>query len=123
MNNVEQNKKIAVQFLENIVNRKIDDAFKYVDMDGKHHSPLYPASFPALKKGMEENDGNIPEKRLTVYQVIAENDMVSVYVHLALQPYEMAVVYIFKFKDGKITELWDCGMPIPEDIPNKDGVF
>ncbi|MBW7955425.1 nuclear transport factor 2 family protein [Patescibacteria group bacterium] len=123
MNNVENNKKIAVQFLEHIVNRKIDEAYQLVNMDGKHHSPFYPAGFSALQKGMKENDGNIPEKKLTVHQVIAEDNMVSVFVHLALKPYEMAVVYIFKFKDGKIDELWDCGMSIPEEIKNKDGIF
>lgn len=114
---------MAVQFLQLIVDRKIDEAFQLVDMDGKHHTPFYPAGFAALHNGMKANDTHIPEKKLTVHQVIAENDLVSVFVHLALKPYEMAVVYIFKFKNNKIVEMWDCGMPIPEDIKNTDGVF
>lgn len=123
MNELEHNKKNAVKFLQLIADRKIEEAYQLVDMSGKHHSPYYPAGFAALRNGMIENDKNIPEKKLTVHQVIAENDMVSVFVQLALQDYQVAVVYIFKFTNGKIIELWDCGMPIPEDIKNDDGIF
>ena len=35
----------------------------------------------------------------------------------------MAVVHIFRFEGGRIAELWDLGMPIPEDSVNENGMF
>ncbi|MBD0328118.1 MAG: nuclear transport factor 2 family protein [Pyrinomonadaceae bacterium] len=124
METTQNNTKAAVKFLELIAARKIDEAFEtYVDMSGTHHNPFYPAGFPSLQRGMKENDAQIPEKKLIVKNVLGDGDMVAVHFHLILKPYEMAVVHLFRFKENKIVELWDCGMAIPDDSPNKDGVF
>ena len=124
MESIQNNKQAAVHFLELIIARKIDEAFNtYVNRNGVHHNPYYPAGFPALQKGMKDNDAQIPHKQMIVKNVIGEGDLVAVHFHLILQPYEMAVVHLFRFEDQKIVELWDLGMPIPADNPNKDGVF
>lgn len=36
---------------------------------------------------------------------------------------EIAVVHLFKFKDGKVVELWDLGQVIAPDSPNENGAF
>jgi len=32
-------------------------------------------------------------------------------------------VHIFRFKGGRIAELWDIGVQEPEDSPNQHGLF
>lgn len=125
-NAVDDRKQAAVQFLELVIAGKIDDAYrKYVDADGKHHNPFSPAVFPALQEAMKENHVQFPNKRLTVRNVIGEEDLVAVHSHIVLRPGEMgkAVVHLFRFHGDKIVEIWDCGQPVPADSPNEDGMF
>jgi hypothetical protein len=35
----------------------------------------------------------------------------------------MSVVHMFRIRNGKIAEMWDCGQQIPKDSPNTDGAF
>ena len=120
------NKDAAVQFLQLIVARKIDEAYqKYVDMSGKHHNAHFPAGFSALKHAMIEAHTQHPNTQLTIKHVLGDGDMVAVHSHAVMQPETpgVAVVHLFRFQDGKITEMWDCGQAIPEELPNADGIF
>jgi predicted SnoaL-like aldol condensation-catalyzing enzyme len=119
-------KQAAVQFLQLVVAGRIDDAYRhYIDLQGKHHNPFFPAGFPALKKAMSENHGQFPNKRLSVRNVLGDGDLVAVHSHLVLGPgeAEMTVVHLFRFQGERIVEMWDCGQPVPADSPNVDGVF
>lgn len=125
-NNTQAFKKAAVHFLQLVVTGRIEEAYKkYVDMNGKHHNPFFPAGFPALQKAMAENHVQFPNKELNVKNVIGEDDLVAVHSHIEFSPSEkgVAAVHIFRFHGDKIVEMWDCGQPIPADSPNKDGVF
>ncbi len=119
-------KQTAVDFLQMVVAGDIEKAYeKYVDMNGKHHNPFTPAGFPALKKGMMENDAKFPHKAFTVKHVVGEGDWVTVHSHLVLKAgeLELTTVHLLKFGNGKIVELWDVAAPIPAECPNKDGLF
>jgi predicted SnoaL-like aldol condensation-catalyzing enzyme len=125
-NSMQERKQAAVEFLQLVVAGRIDEAYqKHVDMQGKHHNPFFPAGFPALKKGMMENHVQFPNKQLVVKNVLGDGDLVAVHSHIVPPQGEkgMAVVYLFRFQDGKIVEMWDCGQPLPTDSPNKDGAF
>jgi predicted SnoaL-like aldol condensation-catalyzing enzyme len=125
-NNTRALKQAAVQFLQLVVVGRIDEAYeKHVDPQGKHHNPYFPQGFPALKKAMIENHVQFPNKQLIVKNVLGDGDMVAVHSHIVLRPGEtgIAVVHLFRFRFGRITELWDCGQPVPSDSPNKDGAF
>jgi predicted SnoaL-like aldol condensation-catalyzing enzyme len=122
----DDHKHTALEFLELVVAGNIDEAYeKYVDMQGKHHNPFFAAGFPALKKAMIENHTQMPEKRITVQNALAEGDRVAVHSELILTPGgdRMAVVHIFRFGNNKIVEMWDCGQQVPADSPNTDGAF
>ncbi len=124
--NIQARKQTAVQFLQLVEAGDIDRAYqKYVDMHGKHHNPLFPAGFPALKQAMIENHAQFPNKQLTVKNVLGDGDLVVVHSHIVPSPGEksVAAVHIFRFQGDKIVELWDCGQPVPIDSPNKDGMF
>ncbi len=120
------NKKSAVKFLELVVAGKIDQAYeKYVDMKGKHHNAYFPAGFAALQKAMKENDAQFPKKRLLIKNVLGDGGMVAVHSHFTMVPgkTQFVVVHLFRFKRGKIIEMWDCCQEIPTDTPNKDELF
>mgnify|MGYP001559091538 CR=1 FL=1 len=109
-----------------VVAGKIDEAYrKYVDIHGKHHNPFFPAGFPALQKAMIENHVQFPSKQLTVKNVLSDGGLVAVHSHIVLRPGEdgIIVVHLFRFKNEKIVEMWDCGQPVPANSPNKDGAF
>jgi predicted SnoaL-like aldol condensation-catalyzing enzyme len=119
-------KDIAVEFLELVIDGRIDEAYeRHVDRNGTHHNVHTAAGFDALREGMKENEDRFPDKELTVKLVIGDGEMVAVYSHLVMKPGDpgMAVVHMFRIADGKIAELWDCGQAIPEDSPNTDGPF
>ena len=119
-------KDAAVQFLELVVAGSIDEAYeKYIDMQGRHHNPFFPAGFPALKKAMTENHVQFPNKQYTVKHVLEDGDLVAVHGHIVLRPGEagIAVVHLFRFLEEKIVEMWDVGQLVPMNSPNKDGVF
>jgi predicted SnoaL-like aldol condensation-catalyzing enzyme len=119
-------KQAAVAFLQLVVEGRIAEAYRtYVDLQGKHHNPFFPAGFPALQKAMIENHVQFPGKRLTVRNVLGDGDRVAVHSRLVLRPGEpgMSVVHVFRFQGDRIVEMWDCGQPVPPDSPNEDGAF
>ena len=119
-------KHIAVQFLELVVAGQIDEAYrKYVDIVGVHHNAYFPAGFPALKKAMQDDQNQHPDKRLDVQNVLGDGELVAVHSHLIItqDQAEMSVVHLFRFTGDKIVEMWDVGQSIPADSPNKDGAF
>jgi predicted SnoaL-like aldol condensation-catalyzing enzyme len=123
--NTQDRKQTAVQFLQLVVAGHIDEAYqKYVDMQGKHHNPFFPAGFPALKKAMIENHAQFQSKQLAVKNVLGDGDLVAVHSHIVLRPGEsgIAAVHLFRFQGDRIVEMWDCGQPVPADSPNEDGM-
>jgi predicted SnoaL-like aldol condensation-catalyzing enzyme len=119
-------KETAIQFLNDVIAGRIDEAYdRFTDPQGRHHNVYFPAGFDALRKAMKENHVLFPNKTFTVQQVVAEGDFVGVRSKLMLKPGQpdMIAVHFFRFKDGKIVELWDCGQPVPPESPNKDGAF
>jgi len=116
----------AVHFLQLVVAGRIYEAYqKHVDVQGKHHNPFFPAGFPALRKAMAENHVQLPNKQLTVKNVLGDGDLVAVHSHIVPRPGEpsLAAVHLFRFRGDRIVEMWDCVQPLPADSQNKDGVF
>jgi predicted SnoaL-like aldol condensation-catalyzing enzyme len=119
------NKQIAKYFLDMIVAGKIDEACsKYIDMNGKHHNSYFASGFKALKEAMQENENQFPNKKFTIKYVLSEKDMVVVHSHLVIREVPGALTFhMFRIKNRKIIEMWDCGQPIQENSLNKDGPF
>jgi predicted SnoaL-like aldol condensation-catalyzing enzyme len=119
-------KQIAVQFLELVVAGQIDEAYhKYVDMQGVHHNPYFPAGFPALKQAMQDDQNQHPNKRLEVQNVLGDGELVAVHSRLIIThgQAEMSVVHLSRFTGDKIVEMWDVGQSIPDNSPNSGGSF
>lgn len=121
-----ENKRIATDFLHLAAAGKIDEAYeKYVDMSGKHHNAYFAAGFASLKQAMKDSDSESPNKELIVNLTVAEDDLVAVHSRLirSAEGPEISVVHILRIANGKIVEMWDCGMELPIDGPNTDGAF
>lgn len=126
INNTQACKQAAVQFLQLVVLGRIDEAYeKYVDMQGKHHNPFFPAGFPELRKAMIENRIQFPNKQLTIKNVLGDGALVAVHSHILPRPGDtgMSAMHLFRFQDNRIVEMWDCCQPAPANSPNKDGAF
>lgn len=120
------NKDIAVQFLKLAAAGKVDEAYdRFVDMSGKHHNVYFPAGFAALKQAMKDAHAAEPNKEFTPKNVLCDGDLVAVHSRLvrAKGGPDISVVHILRIANGKIVEMWDTGMEIPKDCPNKDGAF
>ncbi len=125
-NPITDQKGVALKFLELVINGKIDEAYqRFVAPDGKHHNAYFRAGFPTLREGMKGNEAQFPNKRFEVKQVLGDGDMVATYSHIVMRPGEkgVAVVHMFRVREGKIVEMWDCGQPVTDDMPNEDGMF
>ena len=92
-------------------------------MNGKHHNMYFPAGFSSLKDAMKENHKQFPNKVFEIKNSISEGSMVAVHSSIYLGEKQLAVVHIFRFEKGKITEMWDIGQEIPKELPNKDGAI
>lgn len=122
----EDNKDIAVMFLQMASSGNVHDAYaKYVAKDFKHHNPFSEGSAAALAAGMEANARQNPNKVFEVKHVIGEGDFVVVHSRVRQKPAELGavVVHIFRFENGQIIELWDVGQPIPKESVNQYGMF
>ena len=122
----EARRQAAKQFLQLVVAGQIDEAYqKHVDLNGKHHNPLFAEGFPALKKAMIENHVQFPNKQLLVKNVLSDGELVAVHSQIVLRPGEpsIATVHLFRFGGDKIVEMWDVGQAVPGDSPNRDGAF
>jgi len=75
---------------------------------------------------MEEASKTSPNKSIDVKQSYQDGDTVITYSQVTRRnPDEpaIAVVHIFRLKDGRIAELWDMGQPILKESPNQNGLF
>ncbi len=119
-------KSIAKDFLQLTSSGKAKEAFnKYADDDFIHHNPWFEGSAESIMQGMIENSIKMPAKIFEIQRAIHEGDFVAVHskIKLSADIPVISVVHILRFKENKITELWDIGQQLPENSPNQYGMF
>lgn len=119
-------KEDALAFLRLVARGKIAEAYdQYVGPNFRHHNAYFKGDAASLRQGMEENEKQFPGKVFEDRHVLEDKDMVAVHSRVRLAPDmpEIAVVHMFRFKDGRIVELWDVGQEVPPDSPNENGAF
>lgn len=119
-------KEAALDFLTLITTGKTRDAYdRYIHPDFRHHNQYHKGDAASLLAGMLENDENFPEKEFVVKKVLEEGDTVMAYSSLKFGKGlpDMSVMHLLRFQDNKVIEMWDCGMQLPADSPNENGVF
>ncbi len=118
-------KDLAHDFLTMLVSGKIQEAYDiFVAPDFIHHNQYYEWDRESLKKGMEENHAEFPNKEITIIRMVAEDGIVAAYSKVILNPgdIQLKVVHIMRFEWDKIVEMWDIGEKLEANSPNENGV-
>lgn len=116
-------KSIAIDFLKSASSGRVREAYAHTAPNFRHHNPYFAAGAPALSAAMEEAHRSTPNKAFHVQRAVEEGDVVAVHSRVERDQGDIAVVHIFRFDGDRIAELWDVGMELPKDSPNKDGAF
>ena len=119
-------KTAAQGFLKLAASGDVRRAFSMYAGDGfRHHNPHFPGTADALITAMEDSARQNPEKTIEFKRLLEEDDQVCVLSHVRMKPDDrgVAVVHIFRFEHDRIVELWDLAQPIPERLPNANGMF
>lgn len=118
------NKETAIAFLQMCALESPVQAFaKYTNANFRHHNQYFPGDRDSLMNAMVEADKTHPNKSFTIKQAFETGDQVALYSHVVKETMDIAVVHMFRFENGKISEMWDVGQIIDKNSPNKNGMF
>jgi predicted SnoaL-like aldol condensation-catalyzing enzyme len=126
MNENHDIKEAAIDFLHLVGKGRISDAYqKYIADNFSHHNSHFKGDRQSLRRAMEENHLQNPNKVLTIKHALRDGDLVAIHSHIKMSPEDKgtAVVHIFRFRDDRVVELWDLGEPVPAEAVNENGMF
>jgi predicted SnoaL-like aldol condensation-catalyzing enzyme len=120
-------KEMAVSFLKMAGSGNVRDAYeRFIAPDFIHHNQYFKGDRESLMLAMEEASRRSPNKSINIKHVYEAGDTVithSLVTHQDPAELGIAVVHIFRFKNGRVAELWDLGQPMMQDSPNRNGMF
>lgn len=98
---------------------------KFMADDYKQHNPTIPDGKAGAAAFFRDLATKYPKAKAHVYRSAADGDLVWVHAHLVLQPNDpgIALVDIFRVKDGKLVEHWDIMQPVPANPANSNSMF
>lgn len=110
----EKNKEVIRKFYQEFFNDHIvESADKYVREDYIQHNPGVDQGRESLKSAFADKFVSDPDFRLNIQMLIAEKDMVAVYLK-NVDPQgntKCRVVDIYRLEDGMLAEHWDVLQP------------
>jgi predicted SnoaL-like aldol condensation-catalyzing enzyme len=119
-------KEAAEEFMRLVAKGEVKQAYdKFIAPGFRHHNPYFRGDADSLRAAMEESQRKNPHKVLEIQRSLQDGDLVAIHSRIKQSPGDNggAAVHIFRFKDGRIEELWDIGQPMPQDCPNQHGMF
>lgn len=123
----EKNRAIITDFIDMFYGQKKPrEAFeKYVAADYIQHNPGAPDGREATLALLEPFMKSMPDRTTKVLRILVDGDLAAVHSRGAKGPDDrgMAIVDIFRLKDGKIVEHWDVLQPVPEQSANPHPMF
>jgi predicted SnoaL-like aldol condensation-catalyzing enzyme len=113
-NRMMENKRVIREFYKKFFNEHdIESALAYVREDYIQHNPGVNQGRQALMDAFREKFISEPSFCLVIQKLIAEDDMVAVYLK-NVDPQgntKCRVVDIYRLEDGKLAEHWDVLQP------------
>lgn len=93
--------------------------------DYKQHNPTVADGKAGAIEFFTEEFRRYPNAKATVAHVAADGDLVWVHAHIVRFQGDpgLALVDIFRVKDGKLVEHWDVIQPVPEKSANGNTMF
>ncbi|WP_434182236.1 nuclear transport factor 2 family protein [Bacillus thuringiensis] len=122
----EKNKKMVVDFYNEVFNKhNIDIIPTYVGEEYKQHNPFVADGRKAFMDFFKEDFVKNPNSSAEIKRVVAEGDTVALHVHSRTNSQDkgVAIVDIFRIKDGKIVEHWDVIQEVPSEAANNNTMF
>ncbi|MEN9659729.1 MAG: hypothetical protein RL571_3194 [Pseudomonadota bacterium] len=122
----DKNKALVLKFYDIAFNKLDAEAVvPFIAKDYIQHNPEVANGVQPLQDFIRYLKTNSPNSRAVIKRVIAEGDLVMLHVHSQDKAGErgMAIVDIFRVKNGKITEHWDVIQAVPEKDANGNGMF
>src|SRR5215813_12579118 len=94
-------KDIAISFVENATTGNLNEAYRHVVRNFRHHNPYLPAYKDAIRTAAHKI---FPNTTIDVQRAIAEDDLVAVHSRVShgLDQRDIAVVHIFRFEGNQI---------------------
>ncbi|MEK4915992.1 nuclear transport factor 2 family protein [Bacillus sp. FSL E2-8887] len=122
----EKNKKMVVDFYNEVFNKhNIDIIPKYVSEDYQQHNPFVADGRKSFMDFFKEDFVKNPNSSAEIKRVVAEGNTVALHVHSRANSQDkgVAIVDIFRIKNGKIVEHWDVIQEIPSEAANDNTMF
>lgn len=118
-------KEIAITFLQMASNGKVREAYdRCVHADFIHHNAYFKGDRESLRKGMEDNAREFPNKQIEVLRTLEDGDLVAVHSKVSLDADRLfGVIHIFRFEGELIVEAWEGAQEVLKDSPNEHGIF
>lgn len=126
MDQREQNKRLILEFYENVVNRRdFAAAAKSLGKTYIQHRADAEDGVEGLKAFMAKAQAQFPHLHADVKRVFADGDFVILQVHVVRESGDRGSkhVDIFRLENGKPVEHWDVDQPIAEHFIHDNGPF
>jgi predicted SnoaL-like aldol condensation-catalyzing enzyme len=126
MTQMEINKKIVMEFYDQVVNRRdFEAASRYLGPYYIQHNPDAVDGAEGLKTFMYMMREKFPHCACEVKRVFADGDYVILHVHIIREPGTRGSVNmdIFRLEHSKVVEHWDVNQLIPEKMVNPHGML
>jgi len=126
VSDLEQNKKVVVDYFQMVVGGGIEKAIAdYLGPGYVQHNPDMQFGDEGFIEFNRQMRSAYPEIRLDIKRVIAEGDMVVTHSHLILEPGKpgRALADFFRLENGRIVEHWDVIQDVPETAADYVGMF
>ena len=119
-------KQAAIDFLTLVAAGKVSEAYdEHVGPGFRHHNPFFRGDAASLREAMQANAKKNPDKVFQIKLALEDDDRVATVSQVRQNPHDRGavVVHVFRFKGDRITELWDVGQAIPEQMINENGML
>ena len=123
---MEENKKVVLQFYEAAINQKdFEAASKFLGPRYIQHNPRAADGAEGLKAFLSFLREKFPEYHSEIKRAFADGDYVILHVHNVPTPGSRgnAIIDIFRLENGKVVEHWDVRQEVPEQAANSNTMF
>jgi predicted SnoaL-like aldol condensation-catalyzing enzyme len=121
-----ESKRVASALVDELTSGRDVTAFdRYVSDPYFQHTPQTPNGIAAAKEFFAAAFAASPDFSVSVKRVIAEGDYVAIHSHYKSGPDDLglAVLDIYRVRDGKVVEHWDVIQPVPATSANDNTMF
>ena len=121
-----RNRLIMNDFMQLFCKKKVRQAFEaYVSPDYIQHNPYIASGRDSAITELESHFAAQPASICEVHHLIVDGEMAAVHVLDKKTPEDpgIAIIDIFKLRDGKIVEHWDVVQPVPKPVVNPHPMF